>query len=624
MAKWDKILSLPVQNPPALEFSSKDLVWSNVEGCGDKIDRISRIPFGRVDDFVRGESANEDCPTRFHVEARRINRSELNRKHKVDATLEYILYWCSFGPDDHRKGGFVRPSRTTYVPKKNSAGRPNTKRGCRCHFIVKCLFAEPSVALIIYNHNEHIDTKGLYCHGPQDENAAGTRAMYAPYISEDLRLRVLSLLYVGVSVETIMERHKESVERQGGPCNGDAFLNQRYVRKQERSIRVGRFSLELDSDDARSVNKWVESHQSWVFFYEDFSDSEPFTLGIQTEWQLQQMIRFGNRRLLASDSRFGTKKLKYPVHSLVVFNSDNKAIPVAWIITPKFASGDAYRWMRALYNRVCTKDPSWKIAGFVVDDPSTDILSIKEVFQCSILICFWRVRHAWHKNLRSRCSDVDYCAEISKKLGESVSEICKGHGNADILQAGLEDFIDAADFVDYFKAVWYPRLGLWVNALKSHPVASHETSSAMESYHNLLRLRLVNEKDNSVYERVDWLVHKLGTKVHSYFWLDEYSGKGDFARYRKDEWCSGVTVWRKSVKIPDADITMEDSIARVVDQEGRSSIHIVQNPGSEFALCDCDWANAGNLCEHVIKTIKVYRDRKHVAHLLACCSINRL
>jgi hypothetical protein len=60
-----------------------------------------------------------------------------------------------------------------------------------------------------------------------------------------------------------------------------------------------------------------------------------------------------------------------------VFNSDNKAIPVAWIITPIFANADAHRRMRALYNRVRTKDPSWKLAGFIVDHPLTDILTIR-------------------------------------------------------------------------------------------------------------------------------------------------------------------------------------------------------------------------------------------------------
>lgn len=173
---------------------------------------------------------------------------------------------------------------------------------------MKRLIAEPSVALIIYNQDKHVDKKGLPCHGPQDQKAAGTCAMFAPYFSEDLRLRVLSLLYVGVSVETIMQRHNETVERQGGPSNRDDLLTHRYVRIQERSIR--RSTYELDADDALSVSLWVESHQSHVFFYEDFSDTSPFTIGIQTEWQLQQMIRFGNCSLVASDSRIGTNKLK--------------------------------------------------------------------------------------------------------------------------------------------------------------------------------------------------------------------------------------------------------------------------------------------------------------------------
>ncbi|MED6150347.1 hypothetical protein PIB30_071433 [Stylosanthes scabra] len=592
MARWDAILSLPVQNPPTLEFSSADLVWSKVEGWHDKLDRVALIPFARVDDFVRGESNNKECPTRFHVEARRRRRPS--------------TYWCSFGPDDHRKGGIVRPSRTTYVPKKKNAGRPNTKRGCTCHFIVKRLIAEPSVALIIYNDDKHVDKKGLPCHGPQDKKAAGTRAMYAPYISEDLRLRVLSLLYVGVSVETIMQRHNESVERQGGPSNRDDLLTHRYVRRQERAIR--RSTYELDDDDAVSIKMWVENHQSHVFFYEDFSDSEPFTLGIQTEWQLQQMIRFGNRALLASDSRFGTNKLKCPIHSLLVFNCDKKAIPVAWIIAPRFSSLDAHRWMRALYNRVHTKDPNWKLAGFIVDDPHYDILAIRDVFQCSVLISFWRVRHLWHKNI-VRSLEIDMQIKISKRLGLIVDNICQRHGTMSLFEDFIEDFIDESNFMDYFKATWYPRMGAWINALKTLPLASQETCAAVEFYHNQLKIRLFNEKDNSVFQRADWLVDKLGTKVHSYFWLDEYSGKDDFARYWKDEWISGLTSWRKALKIPDTDILLDDGCAKATDQDNPEKAYVVRNPGSMFSICNCSWAQIGNLCEHVLKVISIYRKR---------------
>ncbi|XP_059461660.1 uncharacterized protein LOC132190634 [Corylus avellana] len=607
MARWDEILSLPVQNPPTLEFSSSDVVWSKVEGWRDKTNRVVLIPFARVDDFVRGESANKDCPTRFHVEARRRRPPEMAYKPKVDGILEYILYWCSFGPDDHRKGGIVRPSRTTYVPKKKNAGRPNTKRGCTCHFIVKRLIAEPSVALIIYDDDKHVDKKGMPCHGPQDKKAAGTRAMFAPYISEDLRLRVLSLLYVGVSVETIMQRHNESVEKQGGPCNRDDLLTHRYVRRQERSIR--RSTYELDADDAVSISMWVESHQDHVFFYEDFSDSGPFTLGIQTEWQLQQMIRFGNRSLLASDSRFGANKLKHPVHSLVVFNSDNKAIPVAWIIAPRFASSDVHRWMRALYNRVRTKDPTWKLAGFIVDDPLADVLTIRDVFECSVLICFWRVRHIWHKNLVKKCLATEMLVEISRRLGQAVDKICQGQGTVGLFEDLLDDFIDESDFMDYFKAIWYPRMGAWITALKSLPLASQETCAAMEFYHNQLKLRLLNEKDPGVYQRADWLVDKLGTKVHSYFWLDEYSGKDDFSRYWRDEWVSGLTSWRKALKIPDSDVVIEGRCAKVADQLNQDKAYVVWNPGSQFGICNCSWAEMGNLCEHMLKVISICRKR---------------
>ncbi|KAB5569029.1 hypothetical protein DKX38_002822 [Salix brachista] len=153
MVRWDEILSLPVQNPPTLEFSASDIVWSKVEGWRNNLDRFALIPFARVDDFVRGESANKDCPTRFHFEARRHRPPQTSYKQKVDGILEYML-------------------------KESSAAQP---------------------------------------------------------------------------------------------MNWTLMM------------------------------QWVESHLKHVF-----SDSEPFTLGIHTEWQLQQMIRFGNRSLVASDSRFGT------------------------------------------------------------------------------------------------------------------------------------------------------------------------------------------------------------------------------------------------------------------------------------------------------------------------------
>lgn len=154
--------------------------------------------------------------------------------------------------------------------------------------------------------------------------------------------------------------------------------------------------------------------------------------------------------------------------------------------------------------------------------------------------------------------------------------------------------------------------GMWAHALKTLPLASQETCASMEFYHKQLKLRLLNEKDQSVYQRADWLVNKLGTKVHSFFWLDEYSRKEDFARYRKGEWMSGPTAWRKSVRISDANVVIEGKCAKVIGLNDQGTDHIVWNPGSEYAICDCSWANLGNLCEHVFKMIKFCRDKGSV------------
>ncbi|CAN6447942.1 unnamed protein product [Victoria cruziana] len=606
MARWDDILTLPVQNPPTLDFSAADLVWSNVDGWKQEVDRVARIPFSRVEDFVRGESSKPECPTRFHVEARRKRPKDAILKPRVDAYLEYILYWCSFGPDDYRKGGVSRPSRRNFVQhKKKTVGRPNTKRGCVCHFIVKKLVDDPSVALIIYNKRRHVDVKGLPCHGPLDVKAIGTRAMFAPDFSEDLRLRIVSLLHVGVPVESIMQRHSEMVEKQGGPRNRDDLLTHRHVRTLERNVR--RSTFKFDVNDTVSLGMWVQCHQNCVFFYEDFSDAGPFVLGLQSEWQLQQMIQFSNRSLIAYSSRFGTNKLKYAVHSLLVFNKEKVLIPIAWIVTTRFVTINSYKWIRALYNRVHAKDQMWKLAGFIIDDPTIDIPTIKEVFQCSILVSFWRVRHAWHKNLIKKCSETETQVEIFKRLGQTIYRLCGKHGCDESFQEFLEDFIDSTGFLEYFTSTWLPRIGTWVEALKSFPFSSQEACAAMENYHYKLKVRLLNEKQPNVYQRADWLADKLATKVHSYFWLDEYAGRNDFIRYKKLEWESGLTSWQEALLFPDSAIVLEDGCAKVIGQSDQEGVHVVRNPGSEYALCDCDWSRMGNLCKHVIKVAKVCR-----------------
>lgn len=83
----------------------------------------------------------------------------------------------------------------------------------------------------------------------------------------------------------------------------------------------------------------------------------------------------------------------------------------------------------------------------------------REVFQCPVLISLWRIRHAWHNNLMNKCSDIEKRSMMAKRLGEVISSICRGNGDMELFEAFLEDFVDCSGFLDYFKALWFPRLG---------------------------------------------------------------------------------------------------------------------------------------------------------------------
>jgi hypothetical protein len=223
-------------------------------------------------------------------------------------------YWCSFGPENYGEGGGVLPSRRYRLNTRNRAARPQSMRGCTCHFVVKRLYARPSLALIIYNYSvrRHVNKSGFVCHGPLDRDAIGPGAKKIPYICNEIQQQTMSMIYLGIPEENVLEKHIEGIQRY---CGSNAKVNSlasQYVHKLGMIIK--RSTHELDLDDQASIRMWVERNKKTIFFYQDTSEAAPFILGIQTEWQLQQMIRFGHRSLIAVDSTFGIKRLK-------VFNS---------------------------------------------------------------------------------------------------------------------------------------------------------------------------------------------------------------------------------------------------------------------------------------------------------------
>ncbi|KAI3697783.1 hypothetical protein L6452_30880 [Arctium lappa] len=596
----ESIHDIPVQNPSVEDFSAADLKWIKF-GTPEHHDDVALIPYARVEEFIVGECSNVECPTRFHIERGRKRSKGSLLEFKSDEYLEYRLYWCSFGPENYGEGGVILPSRRYRLNTRNRAARPQSMRGCTCHFVVKRLYARPSLALVVYNDRRHVNKSGFICHGPLDRDAIGPGAKKIPYVGNEIQQQTMSMIYLGIPEENVLEKHLEGIQRY---CGSDVKVNSlasQYVHKLGMIIK--RSTHELDLDDQASVRIWADRNKKSIFYHQDSSETEPFILGIQTEWQLQQMLRFGHRSLIAADSTFGIKRLKYPLCTLLVFDSRQHALPVAWIITPSVAKPDISKWMKALLARVRAVDPAWKVNGFLIDDAAAETDPIRETFSCPILFSVWRVRRSWLRHIVKNCRNIEVQREIFKRLGEMVYSIWGGVNPFVVLEKFTQDFVDQTDFMQYFTATWVPKIEMWLTTMKTLPLASQEASGAIEAYHVKLKVKLFDDSHLGALRRVDWLVHKLTTELHSSYWLDRYADESDSFQTVKEEYINS-TSWHRALQIPDTDVTLDNGnnlFAKIVSRNDRNHMHLVWNPGSEFAFCDCEWSLRGNLCKHVIK-----------------------
>ncbi|KAG9459370.1 hypothetical protein H6P81_003878 [Aristolochia fimbriata] len=595
------IIDLPVQDLSKEEFSSVDLKWTKYGTIKDRIDDVALIPYIRVDAFIIGECTNVEHPTRFHIEKGQKRAEGSLKEYKEDEYLEKRLYWCSFGPENYGEGGDILPSRRYRLNTRNRAARPQSMRGCTCHFIVKRLYARPSLALIIYNNRLHVNKSGFVCHGPLDRDAIGPGAKNIPYICNEVQQQTMSLIYLGKSEENVLQTHIEGVQRY---CGSNAKVNSlatQYVKKLEMIIKHS--THELDLDDQASIRRWVEKYEKSVFFYQDSTETEPFILGIQTDWQLRQMARFGHHSIVAADSMFGVNKLKYPLYSLLVFDSRQRALPVAWIITRTSTKKDVSKWMKALVSRIRTVDSDWRISGFLIDDAAIEVNPIRDIFNCPVIFCPWRVRRKWLRNIIKRCTNVEVQREMFKNLGVITYSIFSGIDYADAIEQFIQDFVDQTSFMQYFRESWVPKIEMWFATMKSLPLASLEACGAIESYHMKLKQKIYDDVHLDELQRVDWLVNKLYTEIHSHYWLDRHADEYGSHEDVKEEyiWSSS---WYRALQISDNSVTLDADnrlFAKVVSQKDNTQTHLVWNPGSEFSFCDCSWALQGNLCKHVIK-----------------------
>jgi hypothetical protein len=87
-------------------------------------------------------------------------------------------------------------------------------------------------------------------------------------------------------------------------------------------------------------------------FIQDVSEDNgihvPFTIRIQTPFQLQTMVSLGDNGKKSMDVTFGTTHVKFHLFTLMVFDAHRTKVPVAWIITNCQTCNDLVEWLTLL------------------------------------------------------------------------------------------------------------------------------------------------------------------------------------------------------------------------------------------------------------------------------------
>ena len=171
--------------------------------------------------------------------------------------------------------------------------------------------------MLVYENTMHLNALGEQCHGSM---VSGFRYALGAGISQDMKYKIAKMHAFGLSPTQIMQQHTKEVRLlslSNGPVTRDTFLLPSDVGNIVRK-RAEELWMKHPSDPI-SVRMWTTENPENVFYYQEHSLIDlnsssqceaPFTLGIQTEWQLEMMEKFGNNSALSIDATFGTTQTR--------------------------------------------------------------------------------------------------------------------------------------------------------------------------------------------------------------------------------------------------------------------------------------------------------------------------
>ncbi|KAH7299170.1 hypothetical protein KP509_25G075900 [Ceratopteris richardii] len=619
MELFDKDAEPVVQSPPPGKFSSMNVQWQylRLSNSPYPVQQVCHIPYDRVTDFIRGESDNPEHPTTF-----RIYSSRRRRRHsKTTATTfrtysEELTYWCVYGPDTkprkHKKATSAETKRTR--PRVTPS---QFQKGCGCHFIVHRLVLLPDAARISYVHPHHTNNEDLVCHAVDLDRLRLGLGVVAPWLSLEIKRWVVAFISAGFTLQQVFDRHVRALHERrqrnlSYEISRDDFLTPKDVSNIAKHLACLR--QEVDNEDALSVRLWCLLNKQDVFIYQEQRAEENvhFILGLQTDWQLELMLKLGHGRLIAMNSTLGPHNYKLCLNTIIVFDQHQNAIPVACIITS--SAGPTFKqWLQELHKRVLSINSDWKPSAFVIDAAAVDVDVIRSVLNLpSVQLSLWRVRRCWLKHLIQKVKGWSVRAAMLNVLGQ-IMDITKRSGQGamqrhrPLVNEFMTQFCDQEEFMAYFRDHWQKKIDMWVWAAQTSIHTNQEVNAALESFYCTLKQQFLKGKDNIQGRSIDWLFHILTTEVAPFFWYQHHARENNIRKPAALPEIEESSIAR-AFKIPDSDVQHSRNanfpglgVAHVRSQSRKEVWYEVFNAQSGWACCTCDWAGKGNICKHQLK-----------------------
>jgi len=150
----------------------------------------------------------------------------------------------------------------------------------------------------------------------------------------------------------------------------DDFIKQKDIAYLDRKHK--KRSWRLHQNLAISFCTWAFNHLDDAFYFQDGSEDNgihvPFTIGIQTPFQLQAMVSLSDNGAISMDATFDTIDVKYHLFTLIVFDAHRTKVLGAWIITSHQTCDDLVEWLTFLKTKLLRNNLKWKLSCFIVDD----------------------------------------------------------------------------------------------------------------------------------------------------------------------------------------------------------------------------------------------------------------